>query len=563
MFLKKSQRAAQWPLIETLIAKNFISKIDAALAKFLLKQNFNEESAAFLCYMSMALRAGHLCVKMENGSLFPNPENLFPTPEDLSKANLADFRHMAQKGFLSLPKHLYLDVDGSQTPLIRNDTSFYFQRYWQAEALMLSQLERIQRTPATIQPNMERVCTLLNELKQLLPEQISAIKEGCSKSIFLLCGGPGTGKTYTAGHLIKTFWASISAEEQSRCQIALAAPTGKAAANLQTSLAKATSHLSNFPQIQAKTLHALLEIRSGKPLHREIPLAADFILVDECSMIDTQMMAALLAAVKPGARLILLGDRFQLPPVGAGTPFSSLVSSLSTVELKSCMRSELKPIVDFAAAIQRGDGDAALAILSKNCEGIKHVSIQAQVQQTLIDHALSYFKSLDFDALNRFCILSPVREGPLGVETLNALIAKKMMHAMRHQKQFIAPIVIMKNDYRLNLSNGEIGLLVQTTDTFGRIHKEDYALFPDREAGGSAVRKLSALLLPKFEYAYCLSIHKSQGSEFDHVLVLMPKGMEIFGREILYTAVTRARKNLEIWGSSEMILSTVARSARS
>jgi exodeoxyribonuclease V alpha subunit len=442
----------------------------------------------------------------------------------------------------------------------------YFQRYRQTETLLKENLQRIQSTSPTLLPDLENVLRCVKKL-ELLPEQTSAILQACKESFFILCGGPGTGKTYTAGHLIHIFWSSLSSEQKSKCKIVLAAPTGKAATNLQASLAKATAGLTDFPIIQAQTLHSLLGIRANNSRKQSTVLSADLILVDECSMIDLQLMASLLAAIKPGARVILLGDKNQLPPVGVGMPFAHMKAG---IELTQCLRSDLKTIVEFSDTVQKGNTEQALSMLSKEHSAISRISIDAKdnmrfVQKALIDAVLPHFTNKrTLSSLVQFCMLSPVREGPFGVNTLNTLITQRLMHAIDKEEWFIAPIVIAKNDQRLELSNGEIGLLFKkmTHDVDDRHFQEgDYALFESRTSS-QAERRIPALLLPNFEYGYCLSVHKSQGSEFDEVLLLMPEGAEHFGREVLYTGVTRARKKLVIWGSEDILRKTIGKTAR-
>ena len=142
-----------------------------------------------------------------------------------------------------------------------------------------------------------------------------------------------------------------------------------------------------------------------------------------------------------------------------------------------------------------------------------------------------------------------MRHGPLGFDTLNQLIVQHMRRQCDKNTPFIAPILITKNDYRLELCNGDTGILIKADAKSDRLQEGDVALFSD----GEAIRSIPALLLPPYEYAYCMSVHKSQGSEFEHVIILMPERAECFGREVLYTALTRAKKRLTIWGSDNTL----------
>jgi exodeoxyribonuclease V alpha subunit len=244
---------------------------------------------------------------------------------------------------------------------------------------------------------------------------------------------------------------------------------------------------------------------------------------------------------------------------------------------------ELKAIIDFAATINRGDSDSVIETLtgSNSNSGISRLSLKGEhshpkaAQQDLIAHISPHFhkpllnkenhRQL-LEAFQHFRLLSPLRKGPFGIDELNRLIYAHFIKKMRHQPWFCAPIMLTSNDHRLELFNGEVGVLVRHGDgnDSGSQHlkEEDFALFLDSSGEqGNAIRKLPALILPKYEYAYCLSVHKSQGSEFDHVLLMLPEGAERFGREVLYTAATRARKRLEVWGSDHVLREATLRQA--
>lgn len=541
------------PFIEKLLNKQQIAYVDFALSEYLLRHQSDqsEELAAFICYLSMAMRAGYACIHLNQNSVIPNPTDLISENKEIEDAY--EFSSLVLKGSKNIPKTLCesvsYDSPTPSTPLCRYENRIYFQRYWQAECILKQNLQRIESTTPTLCPDMANVRKKIDALK-LLPEQANAILQACSNCFMVMCGGPGTGKTYTAGQLIKIFWESLTATEQQQCKMVLAAPTGKAATNLQMSVSIATAGLHHFPTISAQTLHSLLKIYSRKT--NNTYLSADFILVDECSMVDLQLMTALFAAVKPGARLILLGDKNQLSPVGVGKPFSEMPS---TIVLKKCLRTDLQEIVDLAESINNGNESKMLSLLTgSNVKRFPSESSMRQMQHSLVDYGVQHYLESSLNTLNRFCMLSPLREGPFGVNTLNELIFQRLLQHSRDKEWFIAPIVMTKNDYRLELSNGEIGLLYRKMpfdSVESDLNEGDYALFANKQ------QKIPALLLQNFEYAYCLSIHKSQGSEFDHVLLLMPEGAEHFGKEVMYTGVTRARKQLDVWGTDETLKATL------
>jgi len=446
------------------------------------------------------------------------------------------------------------------------------------ETLLLKNLKKhLESTPKLIldSQNINQAVQKLQEQKVLLEAQAQAVIEGCSNSFSMIIGGPGTGKTYTAGHLIRLFWQQLSFEQQQTCQIVLAAPTGKAAANLQRSLRK-VADTTDFPKIQAKTLHALLGIKSqGRPSEVK-RLTADLILIDESSMIDIRLMAYLFEALKPGCRLILLGDPYQLPSVEAGSVFADLIQlkqshahlKIPSTYLNVCLRAELSSLIEFAQLINQGKSQEVFNYLEQaNRPEIKRLKLpetKKEAQKAFVNYIVNDFSitlknvpsSLKLLQLfNQMRILSPMRKGPWGAETINELIWEKISQRTRHEEWVAVPIMISVNDYTQDLFNGETGVLVRRLPLTS-LGLEDYALFPSRQSD-EEVRKVSALLLPRYEYAYCLSVHKSQGSEFDRIILVLPEGAELFGREVLYTAVTRARQKIEIYGSDGVIEKTV------
>lgn len=563
-----------WPLLQRAVAANFFAALDLALAEQLLPDTANAASAAFLCYLSAALRAGHLCVSIKNEKLLP----------DLSEIALEETTSLTDQELKALQEGILEGASAltlASHPAVCQQGSLYaFQRYSSFENQLLTRFRFLLEAPSATPLDPHNVSEQLNALQasgKLLPQQAQAIHAACSQGITLLCGGPGTGKTYTAGQLIRVVWSALSEQQRKRYEIALAAPTGKAAANLEGSLTRAIGALPGFPTLRTQTLHALLGMRNT-PLLPELParsLSADLLLVDESSMIDLHMMRLLLLALKPGARLVLLGDPYQLPPVSGGTLFADLVNAFpdQVTTLQQCLRTDLQTIVDLAAAVKSGENAQVRELLTLG-EAVHYVPLDAalstrQLQNAVIAEAQPRFLAAMaeqdpqrmLEAFQKFRLLSPVRHGALGVETLNRLLAESL-HRHRHSgKPRMMPILMTSNDSSLELSNGEVGLLVQHNELLPGIHQGDYALFPARNQQ-TELRRIPALLLGPHEAAYCLSVHKSQGSEFDEVLLLMPEGAERFGRELLYTAITRAKKRIAIWCSGSVLDKTLAHSAK-
>ncbi len=583
--------------LEPYVSLGVLSHVEIAILERLSQQypTLSEDAAAFICHLCLAAKQGHLCVRDEGGGIYPPPSQIWAMARLENgeiQGDLGDFRKLDErivKGMNSLPQEIVEEVDQNcpfpLKPVYRLLNHYYLQRHFVDETKLIQALKRIKDCTPTLVPDQEKVRFLITSMlenKQLLPEQAEAILLSFTHCFSLISGGPGTGKTYTAGWLIKVFLEALSEEERGTCEIALAAPTGKAASNLQMSLNKAVGNLPGLKELTAKTIHSLLGIRGRYTQGDEKTLTADIILIDESSMIDLRLMEKLFSAVKPGSRLIFLGVIDQLPPVESGSLFADLIhtfassktSAKASIQLKTCMRANLKTIVTCASLINSGEAKQFLQFLTSSQRGVSFHSL------SLLENASdpSYLRLMKYAAerfafytpndltspdkllssLSSFRLLSPLRQGLYGVDTMNAYFHRYFfISAKKNKRPLIAPIMVTANHYPLSLTNGEMGLLVSSTSGDERdraLLEEDYALFFDKEGG---IRRIPALLLPSFEYAYCISIHKSQGSEFDHVLVLLPRGGEIFGREALYTGATRSRKQLEIWAHEETLIAAI------
>jgi exodeoxyribonuclease V alpha subunit len=515
-------------------------------------------------------------------------------PQLLSSEELEELRAWIREGMEELPPALFTEILQEsqkipQTFLCKYRDFLYLQRYWVEESYVASGVRRWLKEKPALTVDMERVRGELEHLS-LLPEQMSAIESGCRSCLTVLCGGPGTGKTYTAAQFVKVYWESLHPTQRMGCNIVLTAPTGKAAMHLQNGLTRALNqeagqegtYEKKLIPTQSKTLHSLLHGYKKSSFNQPLlqKLAVDLVIVDESSMIDAQMMGKLLDAVPSGARLLFIGDPYQLPPVATGAPFAELIHFLEknapqqVVSLKTSLRMELRSLVDLAEKIHEGRVEEVIKMLSDDKSAISFSPLQnslpsevRKTQKKIIDK-VDRQSRLDKDPIsalrnmNTFRLLSPIRKGPYGVDTLNALCYEQAIARVEREIPFIIPFILVHTDNRLRLYNGEVGILVRTLHDNNRgpymLAEGDYALFPAGE-GNAPFRKVPALLLPAYEYAYCLSVHKSQGSEFDEVLLLMPSGSEMFGREILYTAATRARKKLEIWGEVNVIEEAINR----
>ncbi len=448
-------------------------------------------------YLMASARMGHLHVEISNDTVFPIPEELFGPLKDLDR-------------FLSFIRQ------GSQNlseghPIAREGNRFALKRIAEARLEILNAISSIesQALPA---------CISLSEDRQMTEEQKRAVETALNSPFFILTGGPGTGKTFTAAKIVE----AVIRSSANSLKIALAAPTGKAALHLEKTL-NASLGLS----IQGATLHRLTY---GK----ESALPYDLFLIDEASMIDLMLMRDFMKKVKRGARIILLGDPDQLPPVECGSLFPELCASHpSVVRLTRCLRAERHDLAACAQGLLQG-------LSFKESESVKiHFEISS------IDQFLNQFQFPEDAALaeevllksfDTFRILTPLRRGPFGVEAINRFFLRRYAEKMNGEL-FPYPIMITANDSSLKLFNGEAGVLLTRHSPFEPLSIEDRALFSDG-------RSFPALLLPSFEYAFAITVHKSQGSEFDRVALILGKDPLSTKKQLLYTAATRAKKEL-------------------
>ncbi len=549
-----------------------------------------EAAACFISHLSLASRQGHLCLRIDEGKVKPRPSEIWRTPEDMSwnEDTLQYLEALILEGSKLLPvvliTNMELNQDTPSTPLYQQGNRYYLQKFWVYETLFIDLFKTFQQAKPSLSVEMSAVHGNIKQLEQekkLLPEQAEAVIKACKNCLTLVCGGPGTGKTYTAAYIIQTLWHGLAADQKKDFKILLAAPAGKAASQLQKSLSKVLDSLEGMKPPIAKTLHAMLGITRHHKTVDTAYLSADLILVDECSMIDIKVMIELLKSVKPKARLILLGDPYQLPPVESGGIFSDIISTLDQMDsplkpvlLKTCLRSELKGILHLAEGVKSGDTSRILEGITNpgHLPGVNFFPLgPSELKKNLgwiIEQASQFYHYADentyspealISLFNRFRILTPLRRGPFGVDSLNIQIHENLTQKTKGQKQFCTPIMIVSNHKGLNLFNGETGLLMTEKNNLDpySFQRGDYAVFSDPTNPSHKV--IPAALLPRFELAYCLSIHKSQGSEFNHVLLILPEGSEIFGREAFYTAITRAKKQLDILSNINTIKETIER----
>lgn len=486
---------------------------------------------------------------------------------------------------------------GDFAPLILDERRrLYLARYWNHERKLADDLLARAAAPfddidaARLQADLDRLFGAPPANGVAADGQRAAAEKAVLRRLCVISGGPGTGKTSTVVRLL----AALQMHYRGALVIRLAAPTGKAAARMQEAVREAkrklgldAAILAAIPE-QAGTLHRLLGTRPDSPAFRHDrshPLPLDVLVVDEASMIDLALMSRLAEALPPHARLILLGDRDQLASVEAGAVFGDLCAGAGTAQIgfadaiallhKSYRFGADSGIGKLAQAIRRGDAEAVLALLRTppapdlrwREDGWRDhgAALALRLHQGYRDYFSAVRARAPVDALfglfGRFRVLCAHREGGAGVEGLNRLLEDGLRsgteNAPRGPWYHGRPVMVTRNDYPLALFNGDIGIAF---DSGG----EDGLRVYFQGAEGQ-LRDFAPGRLPPHETVYAMTVHKSQGSEFDDVLLVLPDtAAPVLNRALLYTAVTRARRHVELWGEAAILEQAVSReSARS
>ena len=475
--------------------------------------------------------------------------------------------------------------------------TFWLHRAWQAEFNLAKNISNILN---------QKVSPLPIAIPESLHEnQIKAINVANNNAFSIITGGPGTGKTYTVAQLVMALQqATESRGEGSEnirfstdsASLALAAPTGKAAQRMQESLQAALDAADIDLQLQeAKTIHRLLGIgRTGRPRYNtDNPLGEDIIIVDEASMLGVELANYLVSAVKPGARLILLGDANQLAAVDAGAVLADLcrISSLQLIhaELTESRRFGADSgIGKLATQINRAETnlqaiwqllrqDDALSFQYVNTLQAEFISnnqkknslskeksisgiskdyrsyakeirnlLENPIEKSVPESIKSTIASL-MEIFSEFRILTAGHNGEWGDHYINNYITQWHLTELKlplGQNTWFhgRPIMILQNNYELGLFNGDIGFCLQTSDDRSRLE-----VFFENKTQGIAVNLLNEEVVAT---AYAMTIHKSQGSEFDHVAITFDDShTRLLSKELIYTAVTRAKKQVTIYST--------------
>jgi exodeoxyribonuclease V alpha subunit len=480
------------------------------------------------------------------------------------------------------------------TPLVlqHHRAATYLQswRFFQAEHTIAGQLLARAARPAPALSDSSAVLLARLGTDKINALQSQAIACALEHPLALITGGPGTGKTHTLARLLALL---LAAQPTGTAPvIRLAAPTGKAAERMKEAIEAAADSLpANLPadtQIRLKTtaasastLHKLLGFHPGNGRCRfnaQAPLLCDVLIVDECSMVDTLQWQALLTSLPPAARLILLGDPNQLESVSAGDVLGSLVRHARAnpasplagtwTELTESLRFQKRPAIGaLAQAVVHNQPDDALALLKAHSDFPADATLPADGLTWLGDHAGRFtWSSLPAPvqsalaaiadaptpaealiALSKVRLLAAHRENTVGVAGLNTAIERHLRARPGTTRAPNQPLIINRNDPETGLTNGSVGIIMMDTDGVPA------AFFPG-DSAAAAPRRIPLGQLPEHGPAWAMTIHRSQGSEFDQVVVILPSDESpLATRELIYTGITRAKHCVHVWGSEATV----------
>jgi len=602
--------------VEELRSAGFFTPLDSRFAETLARlasERFDEaprpEVLLAAALASHQMTEGHVCVDLAKPPV-PVDEAGEPIAEVRWPAAKPWITALRTSALVSLA-----GPDGGipQAPLVLDTAGrVYLQRFWCHQ----QELARELRDRARTQFTPHDATRLRAELVRLFPEswQRAAALSVARRGLTVVTGGPGTGKTSTVVRMLALLVGEELAAGRRAPRILLVAPTGKAAARLSESIEAAIPRLECDAQIVAElprtasTIHRALGTYGGTASRfrhdADNPLVADVVVVDEASMVDLALMNRLVAAISKKARLILLGDRDQLASVEAGAVLGDLcdpaalarsysaphrkeLSSVGCIDLPSPKKAvresglrdsivrlvhsyrydEKSGIGRLSAAIRERQPAEALRILESAefpdvvrieppPDGVLHPACEEEIVAGFRPALQAADAAAALRALDGFRVLSAHRRGPFGVEALNARIVELL-----RERDLIGggdiqyrgrAVLVTRNDYDVALFNGDVGLVMRDPEVEMHDSRPDplRAVFA---APGGKVRRLSPARLATHETAFAMTVHKSQGSEVDELVLVLAEKSPIVTRELLYTAVTRARRRVVIQASAAAI----------
>jgi exodeoxyribonuclease V alpha subunit len=595
--------------IDNLYERKFLSELDYRFARFLgrLDGTFDVNLLLASSLVSRYRGEGHICIDLaELAGTIIEPQGSEPMVCPPLETWL---NALAVSPVVGRP--------GDYRPLILDGYRLYLHRYWDYEARLANALKILAGNTSEafdelhLKDSFERIFPHGNSNRETDVDWRKVAAFASFRSgLCVISGGPGTGKTFAVARILALL---IEQNRDEQLNIALTAPTGKAATRLQEAIKKAKVGLNcdesvkaSIPE-EASTIHRLLGSIPNSPsfrFNRDNPLPKDIVIIDEASMVDLALFSRLAQAIRSQSRLILLGDRDQLASVEAGSVLGDIcdtgnIHRFSPSFIEDCRRATGEEICEsdpgtsasgmndcivelsknyrfsrtsgiraLSQAVNTGNGSLAMDITrNRNIGDIQWKTLPRpdelprHLKDWIMERYTAYLQVSDppeaFDLFKRSRILSALREGPYGIHNLNIAvehILQKRGLIDRSGRWYPGrPIMITKNDYNLRLFNGDIGITM--TDHKQGGEPRVFFMGPD-----GSVRSFPPLRLPDHETVYAMTVHKSQGSEFDEVLLVLPdRDAQVLTRELIYTAITRAKEEIQIWGKEGIFLTAIQR----
>lgn len=629
-------------LLEQATERGMLRALDVAFARFLAAQDTAASAVVPLlgALVSRQQADGHLCLDLTTWRQLAE-EFAWPSSwQALVTEAAADPHALTTSILVATPAH---HARGA-SPLVLDGNRLYLRRYWNHEQRVAQAIgRRLAQAPNAPEKLAEQLARLFPAANADAPDwQRIACALAARGAFTVITGGPGTGKTTTVVRLLGLLQTLQRHDSPRPLRIRLAAPTGKAAARLQSSISTQIAQLDVDADVRATipsqvdTLHRLLGARpdtrrfrhdSGNPLH------LDVLVIDEASMIDLEMMSAVLTALPDDARLILLGDKDQLSSVEAGAVLGDLCRraeaghySAATAEwlrkttgdrVDAWVRDDALPLDQHVAMLRHshrfgadsGIGTLAQAVNEGSATRVRQLLTQPQgdiswmdanadtprLAELVLEGAAARFASRRDDALlqgyrhylewlqrerppanagaaafdtwaggvlerfGSFQLLCALRRGPMGTEGLNRQITdilhREGLIDANHEWYEGRPVMVTRNDYSLGLMNGDVGIALRVPDERGALQlRVAFEVAGDMDDARTRIRFVLPSRLGERETVYAMTVHKSQGSEFDHAALVLPEeSSAVLTRELLYTGITRARRWFSLVGQRAVI----------
>ena len=574
-------------------------ELQQAAAALRADPSASDEALLALGLVARATRLGHVCIELDQvRRQVAASQDDDGTKEDLDLPPTAAWASELERSSLVATPEMALLAP--LRPMVWDAGRLYLQRYWAFEKSVAEAL-------SSRQPDLPVGSDVAGDIEDALASvfvpdtkastgqpdlQLLAARRALVHPVSVIAGGPGTGKTYTVAGILAAAH-QLSTGRGQAIRAALAAPTGKAATRMEEAVEQRFAALVAEGRVEAvaaeailaakpTTIHRLLGStgRSGFRHGRANPLPHDLVIIDETSMVSLPLLARLLEALRPAARLVLVGDPFQLSSIEAGTVMADLVGPWggSSEDRSAPLHDRVTELVlghrfesdsmtaALAVAIRKGDGDQVMEILRSGGSDVHWArpddpTAMARIRDEVVDSARTVVAEAvageELSALVeavRVKVLTAVRLGPNGLAEWSELISSRTQDLVPVGQRggwptLGMPVMVTGNDPVNHLANGEVGVVIHDHD--GR-----WVVM----GGPERMRRLAPARLGSWEPWWAMTIHKSQGSEFSHAVVALPTAdSPILTRELFYTAVTRGKPEVTVVGSEEMIRLAVSR----